>query len=304
MASPRNPAGGAAEEEANLAAQESLPAIIGHSADLVHPNTPLPSLARRVWNALKPPPSLRPRRRLTPGQKRLLISGGSALAVIVLAGGTWSYLGSAQQRAQAQFDQGTRLMTPGTYSGAVQRFDRAIRIWPHFAQAYYERGIAHHLLGDADTAAADFTQAIEENPQFGAAYTERGTILRDRGDLTGALQDFSRAVELEPSANGFYQRGQAYASLGQMEKALEDFDRAIAELRDAPYVYRARAEVKRKLGDLAGYKADHDVAIQAEYHDGPRAWVDQPLPADAPAPVEDPGKKLPAPGGGRGHRKK
>jgi tetratricopeptide (TPR) repeat protein len=242
-------------------------------------NNQVPSFARRLWNALKPPPAVsqwHPTRQ----QKRMLISAGSALAVILITGGVWAYIASAQQRAQTQVDRGALLMIPGSYRDAVKRFDRAIEISPHVAQGYYQRGVAHHLLGEADAAVADLTSAIAENPQFGAAYTERGTILRDRGDLEHALADFARAVEVEPSANGFYQRGQTYASLGQPQKAIEDFDRAIAELPDAPFIYRARAEAKRNLGDLAGYKADHDLAIQNEYRDSPPAWVDRPLPPE------------------------
>ena len=244
----------------------------------------VPSFARRLWNAVKPPPAVS-RWHPTTRQKGMLISAGSVLAVIVLTGGVWAYIASAQQRAQTQFERGALLMIPGSYRDAVQRFDRAIQISPHFAQAYYQRGVAHHLLGEADAAVGDLTSAIAENPQFGAAYTERGTILRDRGDLDRALADFTRAVEVEPSANGFYQRGQTYASLGQPQKAVEDFDRAIAELPDAPSIYRARAEAKRSLGDMAGSKADHDVAIQNEYGDVPPAWVDRPLPPDSPGAV-------------------
>jgi tetratricopeptide (TPR) repeat protein len=220
----------------------------------------------------------RPTRR----QKRLLISAGSALAAIAVAGSVWAYIASAPQRAQSQFEQGSRRMTPGNYRDAVQSFDHAIQIWPHLPQSYYQRGIAHHLLGEADAALDDFTRAITEDPRFGAAYTERGTIRRERGDLDRALQEFTRAVEVDPSANSLYQRGQTYVALGQPQKALEDFDRAIAELPDAPFIYTARAEVKRRLGDLAGYKADHDLAIQNEYRGLSPAWVDLPLPANTP----------------------
>jgi tetratricopeptide (TPR) repeat protein len=239
------------------------------------------SFARRLWNALKPPPAVR-RWRLTPRQKRLLIAAGSFLVAIAIAGSVWSYIASEPQRAQAQFEQGFRRMTPGNYRDAVRSFDRAIEIWRHMPQAYYQRGIAHHFLGDADAALEDFTLAIAENPRLGAAYTERGTILRERGDLDRALQEFTRAVAVDPSANSLYQRGQTYALQGQPQKALEDFDRAVAELRDAPYLYSARAEVKRSLGDLAGSKADLDLAVQNQYRGLSPAWVDLPLPPNTP----------------------
>src|SRR5579871_2193496 len=98
-----------------------------------------PTFLRRLWNAVKPPPAVR-KWHPSPRQKRILIGSGSALAVILTAGGAWAYIASAPQRAQTQVDQGTRLMVPGSYRDAIKRFDRALEIAPHFAQAYYERG--------------------------------------------------------------------------------------------------------------------------------------------------------------------
>jgi tetratricopeptide (TPR) repeat protein len=92
-------------------------------------------------------------------------------------------------------------------------------------------------------------------------------------------------VELEPSANGYFQRGQAYAQMGQPQKAVEDFNRAIVERPDTPYIYRARGAAKRSLGDLAGYAADRDQSVKLESSDFPRAWVDVPLPAGAPGAI-------------------
>lgn len=243
------------------------------------------SFARRLWNALKPPPAVQ-RWRPTPRQRRLLISAGSVLLAIAVAGGVWSYIASAPQRAQNQFDQGFRRMTPGNYREAVHSFNRSIEIWPHLPQAYFQRGIAHHVLGEADTAFDDFTRAIAGNPRFGDAYAERGTILRERGDLDRALQEFNLAVEVDPSANSLYQRGQTYALQGQPQRALEDFDRAIAELPDAPYLYSARAEVKRSLGDLTGSKSDLDRAVQNQYRGLSPAWVDLALPPNTPEEAE------------------
>jgi hypothetical protein len=50
--------------------------------------------------------------------------------------------------------------------------------------------------------------------------------------------------------------------LGQFDKAIEDYDRAIAERRDAPWVYLARSIAKRTLGDEAGYRRDQERAAE------------------------------------------
>ena len=68
---------------------------------------------------------------------------------MVIAGGwfIYSYIASAPQRARAEFDRGMRRMGPGKYAEAISIFNRAIAIWPEFADAYLSRGIAEHNLG-------------------------------------------------------------------------------------------------------------------------------------------------------------
>ncbi len=43
-------------------------------------------------------------------------------------------------------------------------------------------------------------------------------------------------------------------------------------------LYRARANIKRLLGDMAGYAADRDQSVKLESSDFPLAWVDEPIP--------------------------
>jgi tetratricopeptide (TPR) repeat protein len=253
-----------------------------------------PSVFGRLWNALKPPPAVRPRWRPTPTQKLLLIATFSVLAAAVVAGGVWAYSAGAPDRAQVRLEQGMRQMGAGAYRAALASFDRSIATWPHIAAAFYNRGVAHRLLGESDAALADFSQAIAERSDYGEAYTERGAIAEARGDAAQAMRDFSRAVDLTPSANGYFQRGEAYASLGQPQKALEDFDRAIQERPDAPYIYRARAAVRKTLGDLDGYAADRDLSVKTEIVDFPPAWVDTPA-APTASPRNSRGEHVPSP---------
>jgi tetratricopeptide (TPR) repeat protein len=51
-----------------------------------------------------------------------------------------------------------------------------------------------------------------------------------------------------------------YASLGQFDKAIDDYNHAIEKRREAPYVYLARALAKRAQGDEAGFEEDQKIA--------------------------------------------
>jgi tetratricopeptide (TPR) repeat protein len=55
-----------------------------------------------------------------------------------------------------------------------------------------------------------------------------------------------------------------YESLGEHQKALEDYNQAIGGMPDAPYVYRARAMTRENLGDETGAKEDRQKAISIE----------------------------------------
>jgi tetratricopeptide (TPR) repeat protein len=205
------------------------------------------------------------KKRLTTRQKRILRSTALVVGVALAAGGAYLYIASAPQRAEAVFQEGMKLMGPGNYARAIDRFDAAVGTWPQHAEAYLQRGNAHKSQGDLDAALADFDQAIEVNPRLAAAHTGRGSILLERGDMKRAMEAFTRAIAIESSTDAYYQRGQAYDALGEHQKAVNDYDQAIAEQREAPYVYRARAMAKRSLGDMAGYEADRDAASRLEH---------------------------------------
>jgi tetratricopeptide (TPR) repeat protein len=120
-------------------------------------------------------------------------------------------------------------------------------------------------MGKIELALRDFDKAIEMNPNMDRAYASRGLIYRDRGDINGAVDQFTKSINIRPTVDAYYQRGQTYESLGEHQKAIEDYDYAIAVLRDAPHVYRARSLAKRNLGDVQGADEDREKARSFEH---------------------------------------
>ena len=226
------------------------------------------SFLTRWWNSIKPLPEekrYRPqvsaqRRR----QRRLVKRTVAILALAGVGGAVYSYLASAPERAQAELRAGLQEMQPGGYREAIARFDRAIGIQPELAEAYLERGIAHRFLGETEPALADLDKALALDPGLAAAYTERGGIYRERGDLQKAIEELSASIRTQGTTDGYYQRGQVYEVLGQHQKAIEDYDQAVAQRRESPFVYRARALAKDKLGDADGAQQDRATADRIE----------------------------------------
>jgi len=197
-------------------------------------------------------------------QKRLIAWTAAIILVLASAGYTYSYVASAPDRARAEVALGIRQMGPGAYDQAIAHFDRAIAIWPEFADAYLNRAVAEHSISQRPAALADLDKSLDLNPNLIRAYNERGQIYLENADPQHAIQEFDKSLQVKPSLEGYYQRGLAYEYLGQHQKAIADFDAAISEFREAPYTYRARAAAKRKLDDREGAADDERVAEQIE----------------------------------------
>jgi tetratricopeptide (TPR) repeat protein len=235
------------------------------------PSEHSPTTSRSFWEFLKPPPAVGgpPKTERSPEERRrrkqLVV--GTSVAILIGGGayGIYVYIASAPQRAAAVLLEGKAVMAQGKYQEAVERFTRATDIWPPLAAGYFERGLAHRNLHQTDAAVQDFEQAINADPNLADAHTALGAIYRERGDLKNAVQEFTLAIDLGSAVEANYQRGQMYESLGEHQKALEDYNQAIGGLPDAPFVYRARALTLENLGDAAGAKNDRQKADSIEH---------------------------------------
>jgi len=207
--------------------------------------------------AAPPPPSpeqLAQRRK----QVRLVLG---TLAVILVLVGAWQgylYWTSGAERAEALVQAGVQNLSPGRYEKAIEQFTQAIALDPNSSNAYFQRAFAKEALNAFDDALADYQTALQLNPGLTAARTARAAIYSNKGDHRRAIDELTQVIESQPNAEAYYNRGRAYASLGEHARAIEDFTWVIDHLRDAPYVYFARANSRRELGDLEG--AAQDVA--------------------------------------------
>jgi tetratricopeptide (TPR) repeat protein len=189
-------------------------------------------------------------------QRRLVMITLGALAVLAVGIGVYEYIDSAPQRADKEFEDGMKMMRPGKYPDAVLHFTRALNISGQHAEAYLERGNAHRSLAEPDAALADFQAAADLNPSLTAAHNGIAMIYIERHDSRRAVEELGKSIAIQPNIEAYYQRGMILESQGEHQKAIDDYDQAIALARDAPEVYLARATAKANLGDQEGAHAD------------------------------------------------
>ncbi len=128
------------------------------------------------------------------------------------------------------------------YGKAIEQYNKVISLKPNsntLYQAYISRGTAYQTMGKMDKALEDFTRALEINdrPDPAYAYFLVSNIYNVRKEYGKAIEQYNKVISLKPNSNTLYQayisRGTAYQTMGKMDKALEDFTRAL-EINDRP----------------------------------------------------------------------
>jgi tetratricopeptide (TPR) repeat protein len=158
--------------------------------------------------------------------------------------------------AEAYNDRGLCYTTKGDLDQAISDFDRTIQIKPDFAEAYSNRGTAYKSKDDFDRAIKDYDEAVRLKPDFTAAYNNRGDVFHLIGNLLRAISEYDKALQINPdyveafysreitlfdreetinyteminpiAAEDYYERGEAYVAIGEIKKAISDFEKVL-----------------------------------------------------------------------------
>ncbi|MEG4272554.1 MULTISPECIES: tetratricopeptide repeat protein [unclassified Microcoleus] len=130
------------------------------------------------------------------------------------------------------------------FEGAIENFDRAIKLKPNYANAYNNRANVRHELADDAGAIEDYTNAILLNPNCAGFHRNRGIISCKLGDYRGARADHTRAIQLNPNNDQAYNsRGFARLQMGDVPGALKDFTQAIELNPDYALAWNNRGDV-------------------------------------------------------------
>jgi tetratricopeptide (TPR) repeat protein len=189
---------------------------------------------------------------------------------------------------------------------AVADLDRALQLDPKAPGAYDNRGVLRLEDHDYQRALADFTSAIKlekNNPTYFShrretflklerfaeaqadasrierlmqlealneaifrnrrspkVYLDRGEFLVDDGQIENAIENFDRALQLDPKQwRGLVGRARAWIRQGEIQKAIDD---STAALTIDPHeeAYAVRGDAYRKLGQYAKAVADYDAS--------------------------------------------
>src|SRR5262245_38563863 len=124
---------------------------------------------------------------------------------------------------------GYALFEQRKYDAAVEVFREQIKINPFDDFSHKMLGRIFQAQQKYEEAEVEFRKHIEILPLDKSAHASLGIMLIEWRKYKEAIPELEQAISLNPDEEGSYQAdlGQAYMNLGQPEKAVEAFDRAI-----------------------------------------------------------------------------
>ena len=144
--------------------------------------------------------------------------------------------------ALAHLNLGSALLeVPGRVPDAISEYQRAVRIYPNYAEAHNNLGAVLLQSGRTTEAVAEYRAAVRLDPDYPDAHSNLGGALsRIPGRLSEATAELETAVRLDPEnarrraalGNVLLQMpGRVFEAIGQLETAV----RIDPELTDAHY---------------------------------------------------------------------
>ncbi|HEY7183948.1 MAG TPA: tetratricopeptide repeat protein [Blastocatellia bacterium] len=104
---------------------------------------------------------------------------------------------AAPATAQKEYDQGIRLAGKGKVQQAVERFQRAIAIYPDYLDARNDLGAQYLKLKRFDEAAEQFRVVLEKAPGYFNSLFNMGLVLIEQKDYAAAIAQLNQAVAID-----------------------------------------------------------------------------------------------------------
>jgi tetratricopeptide (TPR) repeat protein len=163
----------------------------------------------------------------------------------------------------ARLQLGRCLQSLGRFSEAAEALGACVAIRPKAPWGYSALGLALAEQGRYAEAEHELNRAIDIDPDARPPRLHRGVVYWRQKKYDEAVADFEAALappDDKRLVEAAYYRGQLYLERGEVQKALDDFDRVVAAspgfrsvYLDRPLIYLARGDVRHARADLDTY---------------------------------------------------
>lgn len=174
---------------------------------------------------------------------------------------------SAVMSAQINTDQvlrvGQNALYFEDYMLSIQYFNQVIQAKPYLAQPYFYRAVAKLNLEDYAGAQEDATLAIDRNPFITDAYEVRGVARQNMGLTKDAIEDYDKALAQLPDNKGIlFNKALAEEDIKEYDAAQECYSRLLKAHPRFDNGYIGRARLYLAQGDTVSALTDLNKAIE------------------------------------------
>ena len=193
-------------------------------------------------------------------QTRVSGIGVLAISAILLIG----HIAVAQTAGAAShyLRRGIERYNAGDFDGAIADFSEAIDVNSGFVKTSEKRRNSSHFKADQKSDGADEDRIVVVDSFNAVSYYDRGMAWHAKGEVDRAIDDFNKAIASNPRyIDAYLARGRAWHSKKDFAKAIADYDHAISLDPRCTFAYNNRGIARKDLQDLRGAISDFDRAI-------------------------------------------
>ena len=144
----------------------------------------------------------------------------------------------------------------GDYLGALEVFDRVLRIEPGNTRALLGKGVAYRRLNKINSALECLNAVLETDPENQAALLNKGGLLEGQERWEEALYCYNMLVKMNPKdEEAWVKKGDVHLNLEMRAEAFESYGEAMALDPENQDVAQRRMALEGELGEGVEEKA-------------------------------------------------
>lgn len=127
----------------------------------------------------------------------------------------------APKEAKKLFDKGTDLLHAGKWPAAATDLQKAVTVYPQYADAWVNLGRAQFKMGAADSARSSLEHAVQLDPKVPGAWQTLGYVAFNQRKWNDAAGYLNQAEQLDPlnSPTPWFYSAMAYFELRKFDQA-------------------------------------------------------------------------------------
>lgn len=198
-----------------------------------------------------------------PNEVTLRIAGGQAEPG---AGDTVSVAAlRIPDKAKNEFEKATKAFQKSKYDEAEKHAEKALTIFPNYAQALTLRGLLKMNKGDIQGGEQDVQAAIHSDPNYPLAYFAMGSACNGSGRFKDAQQTLQEGLRIDPASwQGYFELSKSLMGQGDFRNALKYVVKAESFGAAYPPIHLVKAHALLGLKDYDEAASEFERYLSAD----------------------------------------